>query len=372
MSSFRSFYPSVTAILPIILLSITATAVAQSSAPSETFAPDPVITRIERARALAAAHQLRMAASELESVRAATSDASIRNISTLMLIGIYLEEGNYIRPVALLDEAFQYRATQKDDSVRTYFALAGQAINGVRTRLARYRSFGINVGDGNLPQEALKDLDQIRFLLERLVAHANELTNQDGRAYEAWALKEDLVALRVSVARDLADRGKWESEHAAAREKLATRQIQIASIGRPLILDAVTAKIPNPFATTGPPPNPSANTEQAAPQNSAPQTPASSSPVAPAVLNFGSLNGRELTRTTPIYPPIARTNRVGGKVRVFILVDENGKVTVTKSEGPALLLAAAEEAARGWVFPPMIVDGRGVTVSGYLDFEFRL
>ena len=254
MSSFWLFYPSARVILPtILLLTTSAVAVAQSSAPAmETNAPDPVLARIERARALAAAHQLRSAASELESIRASVNDAAVRNITTLMLMGIYLEEGNYVRPTALLDEAFQQRATQKDDLVRTYFALAGQAINGVRARLARYRSFGIRVGDANLPHEAVSDLDQVRLLLEKLVAQANEATNVNGRAYDAWALKEDVLGIRLSLARDMADREKWQAEYSAAREKLASRQIQIASIGRPPALETVTAKLPNPFSDPKP------------------------------------------------------------------------------------------------------------------------
>src|SRR6185436_7350643 len=250
LSSLSLLYPSVCKTFPTILLLITisALAMAQSAAPqTDTVAADPVMTRIERARALAAAHQLRSAASELEAVRASVNDMSVRNITTLMLIGIYLEEGNYVRTTALLDEAFQQRAAQKDSSLRTYFSLAGQAINGVRTRLARYRSFGINVNDGSLPAEALQDIDQMRFLLERLAAQASDATNENGRAYDAWALKEDVLGLRATMARDLEDRQKWKGEVAAAREKLASRQLQIASIGRPPVLDAVTSKIPNPF-----------------------------------------------------------------------------------------------------------------------------
>ncbi|HEX6732160.1 MAG TPA: hypothetical protein VF074_19230, partial [Pyrinomonadaceae bacterium] len=203
MSSFSKFYQSVFALLPtIFILTVTVSAVAQSSVlQNEPSVPENTMARIERARALAAAHQLGAAAVELEAVRSSVKDVALRNITTLMLIGIYLEEGNYVRPVALLDETFQARSTQKDASVRAYFAVAGQTINGVRSRLARYRSFGINVSDRNLPTEALRDLDHIRFLLERLIAQANELTSDNGRAYDAWALKEDVLGIRLSLAR---------------------------------------------------------------------------------------------------------------------------------------------------------------------------
>lgn len=396
MSSFWLFYQSLRVILPTILLLITsAAAVAQAPAPlTETNGSDPVMTRIERARGLAAAHQLRSAASELESVRASVNDASVRNITTLMLVGIYLEEGNYVRPAALLDEAFQQRANRKDESVRTYFAVAGQVINGVRTRLARYRSFGIHIGDTELPQEAISDIDQLRFLLEKLVAQANDATNENGRAYDAWALKEDVLGLRVSLARDMEDREKWQGEYAVAREKLASRQIQIASIGRPPALETVTAKLPNPFSgpkspdinnatndagASGSLSGTSNSTEpktlpSPAPDSNSPTQPQSESQSADTDVNTittGSLSGREKKRVTPQYPQVARTAGVGGIVRVFVLVDEKGKVTVKGSEGPMLLRQPAEDAARGWTFLPTVVNSKLVRLSGYIDFQFK-
>ena len=408
MSSLSLLYPSVCKTFPTILLLITisALAMAQSAAPqTDTVAADPVMTRIERARALAAAHQLRSAASELEAVRASVNDMSVRNITTLMLIGIYLEEGNYVRTTALLDEAFQQRAAQKDSSMRTYFSLAGQAINGVRTRLARYRSFGININDANLPPEALQDVDQMRFVLERLAAQATDATNENGRAYDAWALKEDVVGLRATLARDYEDREKWQGEYVATREKLASRQIQIASIGRPPALEAVTSKIPNPF--TGPQPTSSpetktptstiaddpanksttsaanttpaaASTPSPAPAASQPQTTSRSSPATAQttskkdenIVSTGSLSGRERKRVMPTYPATAKAAGVEGVVRVFVLVDEKGKVIVISSQGHQMLKQAAEEAARKWTFPPTMVDERLVRLSGYIDFNF--
>lgn len=402
MSSFRLFYPSVRLATPtiLLLLTVTAFAAAQSSAPqTDTIGPDPVMTRIERARALAAAHQLRSAATELESVRAAAvNDTSVRNITTVMLIGIYLEEGNYVRTLALLDEAFQQRKSQKDNSLRTYFSLAGQTINGVRTRLARYRSFGINVNDGSLPTEALQDIEQIRILLERLIAQAAEATNENGRAYDAWALKEDVLGLRATLARDLEDREKWRAEYAAAREKLASRQVQIASIGRPPVLGDMTSKLPNPFTGPQPAGSPEAKTTASTPPSTAaatatPQSSPQTSP-SPAVVqpeptpnplpvstptsgenddntvSTGSLSGRERKRVMPIYPAPAKSAGVTGVVRVFVIVDEKGKVTVKGSEGPNLLRQAAEDAARKWVFGPTMVKTRLVRLSGYIDFEF--
>src|SRR6185503_3783502 len=173
-------------------------------------------SRIERARALIAAHRLDIAAGELESVRATTKDNALRNITSIMLMNVYLEDGNYGRAEALLDEAFKARATTKDDSLGTFFALAGQAVNGARTHLARYRSFGVSTSDVALPAEASADLNRLRSLLERMVAQAKEISN--GRqAYDSLSLLEDVLGLRLSLARDSDDQTKWQTEYASAR-----------------------------------------------------------------------------------------------------------------------------------------------------------
>ena len=86
---------------------------------------------------------------ELDSFRTTAQDDSIRNVTSLMLMSICLEEGNYARAESLLEETFKARQVKKDASIRTYFALAGQAVNGARAHLARYRNFGINIVGSN-------------------------------------------------------------------------------------------------------------------------------------------------------------------------------------------------------------------------------
>lgn len=373
MTFFYSYRPYFHGILPTILLLIASvSAVGQSTGSSEEAATNSVLTRMERARALAAVHQLQPAATELENVRASVKDVALRNVATLMLLGIYLEDGNYGRSQSLLEETFQARAAQKDESLRTYFAAAGQTVNGIRTHLARYRSFGLNPSDTNLPTEAATDLERVRGLLERVIAQANEISREPGRSYESLALLEDVLSLRTSLARNDEDRARWQTEFLLAREKMAASQIQVASLGRSSALDGVTSRIPNPFAA------PKADgTQSPAPTNTAPAgtpspQPTTTATAEPQLISTGSLSGRESKRVTPNYPSAAKTHNVTGTVRVFAIIDENGKVWVTNSEGPLLLRTAAEEAARGWTFPPSTSNGKPVRLAGYLDFEFKL
>jgi len=103
-----------------------------------------------------------------------------------------------------------------------------------------------------------------------------------------------------------------------------------------------------------------------------PVTPASTKGPEPQLVSTGSLNGRETKRVSPAYPNQARTHNISGTVRVFAIVDENGKIWVTNSEGPLLLRKSAEEAAKGWTFPPSQVNGKPVRLAGYIDFDFKL
>ena len=369
MRFFSYIRPYIHRFLPTALILITAAfALGQSTgSPEDASAANAISTRIERARALAAVHQLEAAATELENIRATANDVTLRNVTTLMLLGIYLEEGNYGRSQSLLEETFQKRAAQKDESIRTYFAAAGQTINGLRVHLARYRSYGINPSDASLPAEANADLDRVRGLLERVIAQAQEISTEQGRSYDALALQEDVLGIRLSLARNEDDRAKWQTEYLMAREKMASSQLQVASLGRSPALDAVTNRIPNPFAT-----KPATPASDSASADTPPVTAAATPGAEPQLISTGSLNGRETKRVTPSYPPQAKTHNVMGTVRVFAIVDENGKIWITNSEGPTLLRKAAEEAARNWTFPPSVVNGKPVRLAGYLDFDFKL
>jgi hypothetical protein len=156
---------------------------------------------------------------ELEPFSASAKDEMYRNVSSLMLMGIYLEDGNYARAEAMLDETFKLRSSKKESSVRTYFALAGQAVNGARAHVGRYRSFGINVANAALPPEATTDLDRLRSLLERMTAQAKELVQQNARDNDAFALLEDIAGIRANIARDNEDRTRWHEYSAAGQAR---------------------------------------------------------------------------------------------------------------------------------------------------------
>jgi TonB family protein len=308
--------------------------------------------RVERARALAAAHQLGAAARELESVRATTGDAVLRYGASVMLMGIYLEEGNYSRAQSLLEETFQARAATRENSLGNYFALSGQAVNGVRQHLARYRSFGVSTGSSFLPPEAVNDLDRLRLLLERMVAQAKEIIRDAPKGNGGLALLEDVLGLRSSLARDSNDRERWQTEYAQAREQLGFARMELASNGEsPALAQPISNQMP----------------AQNSRQNSHSQDSGVSQP---QIIYAGILNERATERVVPTYPQLAKAAGTEGVVKVHVVVNEGGDVRVTKSEGPTLLRQAAEQAARAWRFAPPQVEGKPVRLTGYIEFSF--
>jgi hypothetical protein len=291
-----------------------------------------------------------------------------------MLMNVYLEEGNYGRAEALLEENFKARSTQKDESLGSYFALAGQAVNGARTHLARYRAFGISTAGANLPPEAVTDLNRMRSLLERMIAQAKEISSARG-AYDSLSLLEDVLGLRLSLSKDAEDQSKWQSEYANAREALASSQTQIASLGgipplRPGKTNGNTPSVPSPYST---------KKSDTAPEVKAPDKdhvsttqPSPEKPGGPDVNDAGSLNAFATKRVVPPYPPMAKQSGTTGLVRVYVIVEGGKVIAVSRSEGPILLRQAAEDAARQWSFQSVSIEGRPTRLSGYIDFNFSL
>ena len=145
-----------------------------------------------------------------------------RNVSSVMLMGIYLEDGNYARAEAMLDETFKLRSSKKESSVRTYFALAGQAVNGARAHVGRYRSFGINVANAALPPEATTDLDRLGSLLERSDAQPGAGAAERPRQ-RCLRTTEDIAGIRTTIARDDEDVRAGKEVEAARRAQLCRR-----------------------------------------------------------------------------------------------------------------------------------------------------
>lgn len=447
VKSFLTFYPQ--RILILTLLAVTFAALnaptyvfAQTpAAPAPQSAPQPspeqvdaaaseasaasaeteaVQKRLARARSLAAIGKLAAAASDLDALRSSTKEDSVRDVSRVLLMAICVEMPDYQRAASLLDEAFGARTPGQTDDAAThaYFALAGQAVNSVRTHLERYRAFGINVSDAtDLSSDANSDLNQLRGLLEHLSAQAKALHDEQRkggdtstRGLDAAALLEDAATVRMRIARNERDKAEWQGVVSEARQHLFSSEMRIASISEipaarpaPVVTQPVANTSTSPKSSSAPAkggqkaddsaqkaskksrqqtqtaanaapttavPN---NTQPPAQQPDAAQRPEGGASMASAPVAVGSLAQRAKQKVSPTYPSIAKAGRVTGVVTVFIVVNEKGEVeTVQKLEGPLQLQQAAADAARRWRFNPTVIDGQPVRVTGYLSFNFSL
>lgn len=389
------------AIALVSLIALTAVSIAAQSASDA----DAMQKRLMRARALAAAHNLTAAAAELDNIRNTATDESIKDVARIMLMGVYLEAADYTRALSLLEETYKGVAGGNESSIRAYFTLAGQSIKGAREHLDRYRSFGINVADKELPSDAVADLDRLRTLLERVAEQARQISRADEKSTDAVALLEDVSSVRATLARSREERLQWQSETTSARQKLAVSETRVASTGgvplRPASAGAPSSSSgTSPVANNNSPSN--SSTESTTPaRSSAPLTrktvsipearppkatkqekpkqeqAQASRPLSPPKdgqpLDVGSLIEKATQKISPAYPATAKTARISGVVKVFIIVNENGEVAkVERSDGPSLLRVAAESAAKQWKFQPVVIDGKPIRMTGYISFNFTL
>lgn len=410
-------HSSLTLVLTLVFVVAFASRTRAQNAPPRAPDADSIQLRITRARALAASGNLPAARSELESLRGATTDESTQEITLVLLIGIYFEQSDYAFAENLLNEAFRARSRQNEAATRTFYLLAGQAINGVRAQLDRYRAFGLDVSDPSLPEESTRHLERLRKLVENVVAEGRQLRDESPQNIDAAALLENASSARVALARNEAERAQWQREVADVRQRLTGVErgapvVALSTTQKPAapspvvgVTQAVPQQTTAQVAAATPAPTQAATnattqtggttmqpaTRAVAPpstqpaqdaQRGSPSASPAPSPTKPAAtsdasatptqpVEVGSLIARASQTVAPTYPATARSARIGGKVTVYLLLDEKGQVAaVQRSEGPELLRRAAEDAARRWRFRPTVINNQPVRVTGNLSFNF--
>jgi TonB family protein len=86
----------------------------------------------------------------------------------------------------------------------------------------------------------------------------------------------------------------------------------------------------------------------------------------------GVLNGQAISKPAPRYPAAAKQQRVQGTVKVWIVVDEQGRVVEAAPCGHPLLADASVRAAYAARFTPTTLSGHPVKVSGVITYNFVL
>lgn len=90
-------------------------------------------------------------------------------------------------------------------------------------------------------------------------------------------------------------------------------------------------------------------------------------------LDEGSPQLKILKKVQPDYPPVARDQRIEGKVVLHAIIAKNGSVlAVDAVSGNQELVEAARYAAKKWKYEPMIAEGKPVEVDVEIDMYFNL
>ncbi len=92
-------------------------------------------------------------------------------------------------------------------------------------------------------------------------------------------------------------------------------------------------------------------------------------------IQVGSILGREnlVRRVEAVYPPLAKEARIQGIVRFTITIAKDGTVQkILLVSGPPLLVPAARDALKQWVYMPTFLNGEPVEVISAVDIQFTL
>ena len=80
-----------------------------------------------------------------------------------------------------------------------------------------------------------------------------------------------------------------------------------------------------------------------------------------------------ISKAPPVYPELAKMARVSGVVHLAVVIAKDGTIQEIHSlGGPALLIQAAMDAVKQWVYKPTFLNGEPVAVESTIDVNFTL
>jgi len=88
----------------------------------------------------------------------------------------------------------------------------------------------------------------------------------------------------------------------------------------------------------------------------------------------GNVQGAKIVKKIPpVYPQLAKSARVSGVVHLAAIIAKDGTIQELHSMGgPALLIQAAMDAVKQWVYVPTMLNGEPVQVETTIDVNFTL
>jgi protein TonB len=80
-----------------------------------------------------------------------------------------------------------------------------------------------------------------------------------------------------------------------------------------------------------------------------------------------------IKKVTPTYPPLAKQARISGQVRFTAIIGKDGTIqNLQLVSGHPLLVAAAQDAVKQWIYKPTLLNNEPVEVITQIDVNFSL
>ena len=98
-------------------------------------------------------------------------------------------------------------------------------------------------------------------------------------------------------------------------------------------------------------------------------------PAAPQRIRVGGnvQQANLIRRITPQYPPLAKSARIQGTVRFTAVIGKDGTIqNLQLITGHPLLVQAAQDAVKQWLYKPTLLNGEPVEVVTTIDVNFTL
>jgi protein TonB len=98
-------------------------------------------------------------------------------------------------------------------------------------------------------------------------------------------------------------------------------------------------------------------------------------PITPQRIRVGgNVQAAKIVRQPkPVYPPLAKQARIQGTVRFTAIIGRDGTIqNLQLVSGHPLLVPAAQEAVKQWVYQPTLLNGEPVEVITQIDVNFTL
>jgi TonB family protein len=181
-------------------------------------------------------------------------------------------------------------------------------------------------------------------------AMANRPNNSDAMAYMNLFVREraDLRDTPEEYRRDITDADGW------VRQALDAKKAIAAGGG-----GGGGSRIAAPPPPPPPPPPPGSSAAAGA---------------ATRIKVAGNVQEANLiSQAAPVYPPLARQAQIQGVVKLAAIIGRDGRMQQLQViSGHPLLVPAAIEAVKQWVYRPTLLNGQPVEVSTVIDVNFAL